>query len=104
MDWFEDILHRRIRLTDERKEHIETDHPEMLGQIGNIRCTLANPEHIIRSNVDANVEMFYRYFDITPVTKKYLCIVVKVMADDHFIVTAYFTDTIKRGEMLWGKM
>ena len=33
---------------------------------------------------------------VTPVTEKYLCVVVKV-----FIITAYFTDKIKRGEILW---
>jgi hypothetical protein len=101
MKWFEDIRHRQIRLTDERQEHIEIDHPEMLGQIDRIQDTLANPEVIVRSNVDADVELFYRHFSITPVTEKYLCVVVKAVVDDRFIVTAYFTDTIKRGEILW---
>ena len=33
MLWFEDVYKRRIRLTDERQEHIESDHPQMSDQI-----------------------------------------------------------------------
>jgi hypothetical protein len=39
MKWFEDIFNRNIRLTDERLEHIELDHPEMSGQIDKIADT-----------------------------------------------------------------
>ena len=99
--WFKDIHNRWIRLTYERQEHIESDHPEMSGQIDRIRDALANPDMIVRSRTDSDVEMFYKYYSITPVTEKYLCVVVKVLARDSFIITAYFTNTIKRGGMLW---
>ena len=98
MKWFGDIHNRQIRLTDERREHIEVDHPEMFGQIDRIRETLLNPDVIVRSRTDSEVELFYRYYDTTPVTEKYLCVVVN---DDIFIITAYFTDKIKRDETLW---
>jgi len=101
MKWFKDIFNRRIRLTFERQEHIELDHPEMFGQIGKIQDALANPDVIVRSRTDPDVELFYRYYDITPVTEKYLSVVVKVLPGDLFIITAYFTDTVKRGEILW---
>jgi len=101
MVWFEDIHSRRIRLTSEWQEHIESDHPEMLDQTGKIQGTLANPDLIVRSRTDLDVELFYRSYETTPVTKKHLCVVVKVLADDLFIITAYFTNTIKRGEILW---
>jgi len=101
MKWFKDIHNRRTRLTDERQEHIEADHPEMYGQIDKIRDTLSNPDIIVRSKTDPEVELFYRHYVITPVTEKYLCVVVKVLVGDIFIITAYFTDTIKRGEVLW---
>ena len=101
MRWFRDIHNRRIRLTDERQVHIETDHPEMSGQIDKIQETMSNPDIIVRSRTDLDVELFYRHYDITPVTEKYLCIVVKILRRDMFIITAYFTDTIKRGEVLW---
>ena len=75
----------------------------MFGQIDKIQGTLLNPDIIVRSRTDTEVELFYRLYDITPVTKKYLCVVVKVLVRDLFIITAYFTDTIKKGEMLWEK-
>jgi hypothetical protein len=75
----------------------------MSGQIEKIRDTLLNPEMVVRSRTDPDVELFYRYYDVTPVTEKYLCVLLKVLAGDLFIITAYFTDTIKRGEVLWEK-
>lgn len=101
MKWFKDIYNRRIRLTDERQEHIETDHPEMSGQIGKIQGTLLEPERIIRSKTDPKVELFYQHYDVTPITEKYLCVVVKMLVDDMFIITVYFTETIKEGKVLW---
>ncbi len=101
MKWFDDANSRRIRLTIERQEHIESDHPEMHGQIEKIQDTLVEPDMVIRSRTDPTVELFYRHYNITPVTEKYLCVVVKVLTGDAFIITSYFTDTIKRGEILW---
>ena len=82
---------------------METDHPEMSGQIDKIQDTLLNPDQIIRSSTDPDVELFYQNYNISPVTDKYLCVVVKVLTGDLFIITAYFTDTVKRGEVLWKK-
>ena len=45
----------------------------------------------------------YRHYNTTAVTKKYLCVVVKSIIEDLFMITAYFTDSIKRGEILWEK-
>jgi hypothetical protein len=103
MDWFKDFKDRQIRLTNERKEHIKSDHPEMSGQIVKITDTLMNPDVVVRSRTDTNIELFYRHYEFTPVTEKYLCIVVKVLSNDCFIITAYLTDTIKKGEVLWLK-
>ncbi len=101
MKWFRDIHNRQICLTDERHEHIEADHPEMFGQFDKIEQTIQNPDIIVRSKTDSYVELFYRYYDVTPVNGKYLCIVVKISDDNIFIITACFTDTIKKGEVLW---
>ena len=103
MQWLQDVHNRQIRLTDERLEHLENDHPEMLGQIEKMKQTLLNPDRVVKSMTDSSVENFYRFYDKTPVTKKYLCIAVKVLEEDLFIITAYFTDTVKRGDILWEK-
>lgn len=87
MKQFKDIQNREIRLTSERQEHLETDHPEMAGQTVKIEDTLMNPDIIVKSRTDPDVELFYRHYDTTPVTEKYLCVVVKVLVDDLFIIT-----------------
>lgn len=103
MIFFEDLFDRKIRLTEERKRHFEENHPEMENQIEKIKETLINPDVIVRSKIDHQAELFYKHYPITPVTEKYLCIVIKLLNDDIFIITAYFTDTVKRGEILWQK-
>jgi hypothetical protein len=34
---------------------------------------------------------------------KWLCVVVKYLPDDAFVITAYLTETMKAGETLWPK-
>lgn len=103
MHIFRDIHNRDVRLTLEREEHFLSDHPEMRDQIGKVREILFSPEKIVRSKTDSQIELFYRHYDSTPVTQKYLCIVVKATVENTFIITAYFTDSIKKGELLWPK-
>ena len=101
MKSFKDLQGRSVRLTQQRLEHMELDHPEMLGQIDRIEQTLLKPDTIVRSRTDSQIDLFYRLYKGTPVTEKYLCVVVRGLAEDSFIVTAYFTDAIKGGEVLW---
>ena len=103
MPRFEDNRGRLIRLSDERLDHLESQHPEMAGQLDRIVNTLADPDRIIRSRTDASVELFYKYYASTPVSMKFLCIVVKHSNDDNFIITAFFTDSVKKGEVIWEK-
>ena len=39
----------------------------------------------------------------TPVTAKFMCVVVKDSETDGFVVTAYYTDTEKKGTLVWQK-
>lgn len=75
----------------------------MSRQIDKIQETLKSPDVIVNSRTDHEVELFYRHYNKTPVAEKYLCVVVKILTNDLFIITAYFTDTIKRGIILWEK-
>lgn len=101
MRTFEDRQERRVRLTQERHDHLLEGHPEMRGQLDRVAQTLRKPEKVVRSQTDPAVELFYREYNETPVTRKFLCAVVKTGAEDSFLVTAYFTDAVKRGEVLW---
>jgi len=87
-----------IRLTDERYSHIENDHPEMKGQLLRMEETLTAPETVEVSKSDSSVELYYRFYSKTPVTSKYMCVVVKSNGEDKFIITSYFTDKIKKGK------
>ena len=73
-----------VRLTYERLAHI-----------------LAHPERVVQSPSDAAVRLYYRRYPATQVGEKLLCVVVKVAEEDAFIITAYLTDVVKRGRVLW---
>jgi hypothetical protein len=45
--------------------------------------------------------LYYRYLATTLVGPKYLCVVVKVLPGDAFVITAYLTDNVKKGRVLW---
>ncbi|MCC6448582.1 MAG: hypothetical protein IT215_07840 [Chitinophagaceae bacterium] len=99
----EDIFGRKIRLTEDRKRHLEDDHPEMKDSSSKIVEVLQNPDDVRFSNSDSSVELFYKFFEVTLVGAKFLCVVVKNLVVDFFIITAYFTDKKKKGESKWTK-
>jgi hypothetical protein len=75
----------------------------MVGMEGALEETLAIPDSVVQSNSDPNVRLYYRRFSETPVGDKFLCVVVKVMQDDAFTITAYLTDKVKQGRFLWAR-
>ncbi len=91
---------RSIRLTGERWAHI-SEHPEMAGMEVAVEETLGRPEVVVQSVSDPNARLYYRFYPHTRVRGKYLCTVVKLKADDAFVVTAYLTDQVKKGAVLW---
>ena len=102
MNEYLDYLGQRVRLTAERLAHI-LDHPEMAGMERAIGETLAQPEKVVESLSDGDAQLYYRFYVGTRVGDKYLCVVVKVQAADAFVITAYLTDTVKKGTQLWPK-
>ena len=103
MKYITDWKDRELRFTDERLEHIRNDHPEMRGQFDKVERTLHNPDIVVKSRTDEKVKLIYKKFNKTPVTEKFLCVVVKTGVLSPFVITVYFTDTIKAGEVLWRK-
>ncbi len=79
------------------------DHPEMLAMKHGILETLQKPELVLRSLTDEKASLYYRYYEGTRVGGKHLCVVVKDISNDSFLLTAYLTDKIKRGEMIWNR-
>ena len=100
MKTLHDFQGLEIRLTDERLGHI-LEHPEMVGMETAIEETLLQPTAVVQSLSDPEAHLYYRYYVGTMVGDKFLCVVVKVSADDAFVLTAYLTDRVKKGVQLW---
>jgi hypothetical protein len=91
-----------VRLTDERLAHI-LEHAELADMEDELERVLQTPSEVRRSRSDEDVKLFYQFYARTRVGGKWLCVVVKYQPDDAFIITAYLTDTVKTGEVLWPK-
>jgi len=95
-----DCFGHHVRLTDERLAHI-LRHAEMASLEGEIERVLQAPEEVRVSRSDDNVKLFYRYYVRTVVGGKWLCVVVKYLPNNAFVITAYLTDKLKAGESSW---
>jgi hypothetical protein len=97
---YEDFEGRQIRFTDERRAHIE-NHPEMVDQMSRIGETLRSPDRVIATHSDPKVWVYERFYEKTPVTRKYLFVVTKVLERDAFVLTAFYSSRAKKGLLLW---
>lgn len=100
MKIIEDCFGHLVRLTDERLAHI-LEHPEMAGMAIELEEVLRAPTLVRRSRSDSAVRLFYEFYKETIVGGKWLCVVVKCLEEDAFVITAYLTDKPKAGEDLW---
>jgi hypothetical protein len=97
---FNDKFNRKIILTQERWKHINDVHPELKDMFKKMGEALEDPELIKTSVYDENVVLFYKYFKHI-YNGKYMCVVVRL--EEKLIATAYITDRIKEGEIVWKK-
>ena len=85
MQFFEDQLGTRVRLTDERLYgHIAVIHPEVLRIENSIPATLSSPDFVQTDIDDDEVRLYYKRFGGIWVT-----VAAAVKFDDAFVVTAY---------------
>ena len=77
------------------------EHPEMNEMNAEIERLLTAPQIVRRSRSDHAVRLFYAFYPETIVGGKWLCVVVKYLLSDAFVVTAYLTDHPKSGAPLW---
>ena len=82
---------RLIRLTDERMDHIKSNHPETKNCISWIIETIENPDFIVAGDFGELISI--KLYDKTPVTSdKYLTVVYRETSKvDGLILTAYFS-------------
>ncbi len=94
----ESPLGYRVVLSRNRwREIVRFKHPALAGMQELVRGCLREPEVIRASSKDPGVHLFYRTEE-----RGYLCVVVG--GDDpgeRFVVTAYFTQELKKGQELW---
>ncbi|GAB4412282.1 MAG: hypothetical protein OHK0032_08360 [Thermodesulfovibrionales bacterium] len=62
-----------------------------------VKDVLHHPDEIRQSKIDKTVFLYYKRFD------KLYCVVAKHTGADGFLVTAYPTDKVKEGEIIWTK-
>jgi len=88
----------RVHVTRSYWELIITvKHPVMAGHENEVRKTLENPDEIRQSRSDKNVYLFYSSEQIG----RWVCAVARQLNSEGFLITAYPTDSIKEGELVW---
>ncbi len=75
---------------------VERKHPVLRGCEKEIERVLADPDEVRRSRRDSAVLLFYRGGD-----PRWLCAVARRENEAGFLITAYPTDAIKAGEVIW---
>ena len=90
------IQGRLIRTTRRHWEHIVSKHESIEGLEEYIIETLQRPEYIRKSKEDENVFLYYASYK-----SYYICVVTRHLNGDGFIVTAYLTDKVKKGETVY---
>jgi hypothetical protein len=66
-----------------------------------IEETLRDPDMVVESRDDPEVKLYYRFYHRLGIGDKYMSVVVKTGTFDSFVITAYFTDKIKKGRVRW---
>jgi len=83
--------------------HILFFHPEITGVMNRIRETLKSPD-IAAEGATKDTKIYYKFYQSTPVaSSKYLVVVIRVLNEEGFIITSYFTERVRRGKILWRK-
>ncbi|GAB3920929.1 DUF4258 domain-containing protein [Larkinella terrae] len=90
-----------VSVEKQRWELIVTQkHPVLLEQEELVKATLENPDEIRRSRADESGYLLYK----TIRTKRWICAFIKKPDNrPNFLITAYPTDAIKEGEIIWKK-
>ena len=97
-----DYAGRWVRLTAERWQHV-VRHPEMPGQERKLRRTLRQPDIVLTSRLDSSVHLYYRLYRRSPVSRKYLMAAVKILDQDAFVITSFFTGETEGAAEIWAR-
>jgi len=87
-----------IRTTRGYWDKICIKHPDMKDRLEKVMKTLVSPNEVRKSKRDNNVLLFYNNED-----DKWIVAVSKRLNGEGFLITAYRTDSIKEGDVVWHK-
>jgi hypothetical protein len=91
--------HRVILTRDRWREIVRYKHPAMAGHEADVQDCVRDPAVIRSSAKDADVHLYHRASE-----QGYTCVVVGGDdSEERFVITAYFTDSLKEGQDLWTK-
>ncbi len=99
MDEITCVLGKKIKFTKERYLHTIVRHPELEGKENDIRKTVTNADFVQESVYSKSVLLYYRNIS----RKEYVVVIVKVLNNHGFIITAYIANIIKKGVIIWKK-
>ncbi|MFO7996991.1 MAG: DUF4258 domain-containing protein [Dehalococcoidia bacterium] len=105
MPYFEvtTVLGKRIRTTKPYWEKlVTTKHPRIRDREKEVQEALQKADEVRRSTVDSSVYLYYKLY-YKKERECYICAVAKHINDEGFLITAYFTQSIKIGEVIWTK-
>ncbi len=86
----------KVRTTKEYWEYlIKVKHRTMQGKENIIKEVLSLPDEIRKSKIDENVYLYYKKSD------KIYCVVAKHTGSGGYLITAYSTDKVKEGDIVW---
>ncbi len=71
-------------------------HPTIKGKEAEVKQVLSDPDEIRVSKKDKTILLFYK-----KIARYYFCVVARFLKKRGFIVTAYWTEKIKEGELRW---
>ncbi|HET6401764.1 MAG TPA: PBECR2 nuclease fold domain-containing protein [Candidatus Kapabacteria bacterium] len=100
MKIFVDFKGRKVRLTEERIGHFYK-RLRNAGLFEYMEETIRDPDFVIESVSDPDAAILYHFYRGSRTGNKFLCVVVKYASADAYVMTAYPSDQIKKGRVLW---
>ncbi|PKP60762.1 MAG: hypothetical protein CVT88_02145 [Candidatus Altiarchaeales archaeon HGW-Altiarchaeales-1] len=93
------VLSIEVTLTKKRWDLITViKHPSMKSEEKEVEDTLIDAFEVRKSKSDPCVFLYYKKQN-----EHYICVVIKHLNGDGFVITAYKTNIIKEGELIWTK-
>lgn len=93
------VLGKEIILTKRRWDLITIiKHPSMKSEEKEVESVLTDALEVRTSKSDSDVFLYYKKQN-----EYYICVVVKHLNGEGFIITAYKTNIIKEGKSIWIK-